>query len=231
VLGRCIVTPWMIERKPAPASTDRLPRAPDRAALAKRNVGGGLVYHDVFRGRGPAHEYFAGRAFYLTQNLDGKPGNRRLTDIVAARDAALRLAGLDALAGFLLLMGCEFRLAAELDTLRLGVSPAARGALDDPANATLSARSASSCDSAYEKVPVGALRSLAVAFLSRLSRRLRMIKDAARLVATEALLPIRHLLCAGERACSPYLRRMIEALVLPYQNVLVLYPDAYVILR
>jgi len=66
-----------------------------------------------------------------TQNLGGKPGNRRLTDIVAARDAALCLAGLDPFARFLLLMGSEFRLAAEFDAFLLGVGPAARGALDD----------------------------------------------------------------------------------------------------
>ena len=48
-------------------------------------------------------------------DLGGEPGNRYLTDIVALHYAALPLAGLDPLAGFLLLMGGEFRLAAEFD--------------------------------------------------------------------------------------------------------------------
>jgi hypothetical protein len=65
--------------------------------------------------------------------LGCEPGNRGLTDIEAARDAALRLAGLDPIAGFVLLVGGEFRLAAKLDTLRLGVGPAARSALDNAA--------------------------------------------------------------------------------------------------
>jgi hypothetical protein len=48
-----------------------------------------------------------------------KPGNRTLTDIVAARDAALRLASFDALAGLFLLVRGEGRLAAEFDALFL----------------------------------------------------------------------------------------------------------------
>ena len=48
-------------------------------------------------------------------DLGGEPGNRYLTDIVALHYAALPLAGLDPLARFLLLMGGEFRLAAEFD--------------------------------------------------------------------------------------------------------------------
>ena len=48
-----------------------------------------------------------------------------------AGDAALRLAGGNALAGLLLLVRGEGRLAAEFDALRLGVGPAARRAFED----------------------------------------------------------------------------------------------------
>src|SRR6516162_1000052 len=65
--------------------------------------------------------------------LDGEPRNRALTDIVAARDAALRLTGIEASAGLFLLVGCQRRLAAEFDALLLGVGPAARGAFENAA--------------------------------------------------------------------------------------------------
>jgi len=65
--------------------------------------------------------------------LDGEPRNRALTDIVAARDAALRLTGIEASAGLFLLVGCQRRLAAEFDALLLGVGPAARGPFEDAA--------------------------------------------------------------------------------------------------
>jgi len=67
------------------------------------------------------------------QNLGYEPGNRALADIVAACNAALRLARFEALASLLLLMRGEDRLAAEFDTVRLGVGPAARGAFKDAA--------------------------------------------------------------------------------------------------
>jgi hypothetical protein len=54
-----------------------------------------------------------------------------LADIVAARDAALRLASFEALAGLFLLVRGEGRLAAEFDAFLLGVGPAARGAFED----------------------------------------------------------------------------------------------------
>jgi hypothetical protein len=52
-----------------------------------------------------------------------------LADIIAACHAALRLARIEALAGLLLLVRRENRLAAEFDALFLGVSPAASRAL------------------------------------------------------------------------------------------------------
>jgi hypothetical protein len=58
-----------------------------------------------------------------------KAGNRALTDIVAARDAALRLASFEALAGLFLLVRRQDRLAAELDAVGLCIGPAAGGAL------------------------------------------------------------------------------------------------------
>ena len=45
----------------------------------------------------------------------------------------MRLASFEALASLFLLMSCEDRLAAELDAVRLGVGPAARGALKNTA--------------------------------------------------------------------------------------------------
>ena len=62
-----------------------------------------------------------------------QPRNRALTDIIGARDAALRLASFEALAGLVLLVRGENRLAAELDAVGLGVGPAARGALQNAA--------------------------------------------------------------------------------------------------
>src|SRR6516165_150807 len=62
-----------------------------------------------------------------------EPRNRALTDVVAAGDAALRLACVEALAGLLLLVRREDRLAAEFDAVGLGVGPAARGAFEDAA--------------------------------------------------------------------------------------------------
>src|SRR5712672_1277349 len=59
--------------------------------------------------------------------------NRALTDIVAAGDAALRLARFEALAGLFLLVRGEGRLAAEFDALFLGVGSAARGAFENAA--------------------------------------------------------------------------------------------------
>ena len=60
-----------------------------------------------------------------------------MTDVVAACDAALSLARFEALAGLLLLVWGEDRLAAELDAVRLGVGPPARGALHDAATLQL----------------------------------------------------------------------------------------------
>ena len=71
------------------------------------------------------------------QNLGYEPGNRALADIVAACNAALRLARFEALASLLLLMRGEDRLAAEFDTVRLGVGPAARCAFEDAASLQL----------------------------------------------------------------------------------------------
>ena len=51
--------------------------------------------------------------------------------VIAARDAALRLAGGEAFAGLLLLMRGERQLAPEFDALGLGVGPAARGAFEN----------------------------------------------------------------------------------------------------
>ena len=65
--------------------------------------------------------------------IHAKSRNRALTDIVAAGDAALRLAGVEALAGLLLLVRGENRLAAEFDAVSLGVSAASRGALQNAA--------------------------------------------------------------------------------------------------
>jgi len=62
-----------------------------------------------------------------------QPRNRALTDIVAARHAALCLPGCNALAGLFLLVRGEGRLAAEFDALFLGVGPAARGAFENAA--------------------------------------------------------------------------------------------------
>jgi hypothetical protein len=67
----------------------------------------------------------------LKRDLSFEARNRRLTDIVAARDAALCLAGGKALAGHLLLVRGEGRLAAEFDALRLGVGSAARRAFEN----------------------------------------------------------------------------------------------------
>ena len=66
-----------------------------------------------------------------------QPRNRALTDIVTARDAPLRLARFEALAGLFLLVRREDRLAAEPDAVGLGVSPAARGALQNAATLQL----------------------------------------------------------------------------------------------
>jgi hypothetical protein len=57
----------------------------------------------------------------------------KMADIVAARHAALRLTRFEALEGFLLLVRHKDRLAAEFDTVRLRVSPTARGAFENVA--------------------------------------------------------------------------------------------------
>jgi hypothetical protein len=54
-----------------------------------------------------------------------------VTDVVAARHAALRLASFEAFAALFLLVRGEDRLAAELDAFVLGVGPTARGAFED----------------------------------------------------------------------------------------------------
>ena len=60
--------------------------------------------------------------------------NRTLTDIVAARDVALRLvASSKTGTGLFLLVRCQLRLAAEFDALFLGFCSAARGAFEDAA--------------------------------------------------------------------------------------------------
>jgi hypothetical protein len=56
-----------------------------------------------------------------------------LADIVATRDAALRLASFEALAGLFLLVRRQDRSAAEFDALRLGVAPAPGGAVENAA--------------------------------------------------------------------------------------------------
>jgi len=56
-----------------------------------------------------------------------------LTDIVGAGNAALCLTRFEALAGLLLLVRGEDRLAAESDAVRLGVGPAASSAFEDAA--------------------------------------------------------------------------------------------------
>jgi hypothetical protein len=56
-----------------------------------------------------------------------------LTDVVGASDAALRLACFEALADLLLLVGREDRLAAEFDTVRLGVGATPPCAFEDAA--------------------------------------------------------------------------------------------------
>jgi hypothetical protein len=56
--------------------------------------------------------------------VDAQSRNRALTDVVAAGNAALRLPGFEALAGLVLLVRGEGRLAAEFDALGLGVGPA-----------------------------------------------------------------------------------------------------------
>src|SRR5438128_4769907 len=58
-----------------------------------------------------------------------EPRNRRLTDVVAASNAALRLAFCEPLPGLALLVWGEGGLAAEFDTLGLRIGTAARGAL------------------------------------------------------------------------------------------------------
>jgi hypothetical protein len=65
--------------------------------------------------------------------LSSQSRNRRLTDIVAARHAALCLAFCKPLPCLLLLMWGEGGLAAEFDAFGLGVGPAPRRALGDAA--------------------------------------------------------------------------------------------------
>src|SRR5262249_48646447 len=65
--------------------------------------------------------------------LSSQSRNRALTDVVAAGNAALRLASFEAFAGLLLLVRREDRRAAEFDAVRLGVGSAARGAFEDAA--------------------------------------------------------------------------------------------------
>src|ERR1700730_3072364 len=72
-------------------------------------------------------------------------GNSTLTDIVAARDPALCLAGVEALAGLFLLVWRERRLAAEFDALRLGVGSAACCAFEN-ASAFELRRNAKNCE-------------------------------------------------------------------------------------
>jgi hypothetical protein len=62
-----------------------------------------------------------------------KPRNRALADIVATRDATLRLASFEALAGLFLLVRRQDRLAAEFDAVGFGVGPATRGELQNTA--------------------------------------------------------------------------------------------------
>src|SRR5258707_15723735 len=52
-----------------------------------------------------------------------QPGNRRLTDVVAAGNAALCLAGVEAFAGLALLVRGECRLTAEFYALGFGAGP------------------------------------------------------------------------------------------------------------
>ena len=62
-----------------------------------------------------------------------QPRNRRLTDVVAASDAALRLALRHPHPCFLLLMRCELRLAPEFDATFLGLGSASCRPLEDAA--------------------------------------------------------------------------------------------------
>ena len=73
---------------------------------------------------------FALGADFILVQFTPVSGNRALADIVATRDAALRLARVEALAGLLLLVRGEDRLAAEFDAVRLRVSLAASGAFE-----------------------------------------------------------------------------------------------------
>jgi hypothetical protein len=69
----------------------------------------------------------------LCRRLRRQSRNRALAYIVAAGDAALCFARVEALAGLLLLVRGENRLAAEFDTVGLRVGSAARGAFEDAA--------------------------------------------------------------------------------------------------
>ena len=60
-----------------------------------------------------------------------------MADIVAAGHSALRLVSFEALAGLLLLVWGENRLASEFDTIGLRVGPAARRAFENAAGLEL----------------------------------------------------------------------------------------------
>src|ERR1700719_2561372 len=80
----------------------------------------------------PPLKFIMDTVFIERTPLSGRqPRNRALTDIIAPRNAALRLTRVEALAGLFLLVRGEDRLAAEFDAIRLGIGPAARGALQN----------------------------------------------------------------------------------------------------
>ena len=104
--------------KPGSAQTGQRSGSTWRPEIAAEDVGtqlskslGNTAYRNRFAIQPDMH-WATSRAL---DELGGEPGNRYPTDIVALRDATLRLAGLDPLARFVLLMGGEFRLAAEFD--------------------------------------------------------------------------------------------------------------------
>ena len=72
-------------------------------------------------------------ASYRVDLLGRESRNRRLTDVVAARYAALCLTFCEPLPRLLLLMWGEGRLAPEVDAFGSRIGPAARGAFEDAA--------------------------------------------------------------------------------------------------
>ena len=86
-------------------------------------------------------------------NVTPSASNRRLTDVVAADNAASCLAAVEAFAGLPLLVWGERRLAPEFAVLRFGVGPAPRRALGGASAFELcrNAPSVMSCRSRFPK--------------------------------------------------------------------------------